>query len=262
MPAAFNPGIAIVGLDDVVGHKLLVLGHHGVFHAAANEALDCKEGVFRVGHALPFGGLADQGFAFGVESDDGRGGAGPFRIFDYLGGLAFHDGDARVCRSKVNTNNFSHVFSPLGRQHAKSPIRRLKSRCLLCHPHMVRLFPDSKGKIVRAVYSGMFLWQQENRRVKIPMRYLPEFLDRSAQEQVLRDLREAVAQAPLFTPVMPRTAKPFSVRMTNMGPLGWVSDKSGYRYQASHPAHGTALARHPRKHSGRMEQGFKLCPCA
>lgn len=70
------------------------------------------------------------------------------------------------------------------------------------------------------------------------MRYLPEFLDRSAQEQVLRDLRKAVAQAPLFTPVMPRTAKPFSVRMTNMGPLGWVSDKSGYRYQASHPATG------------------------
>jgi len=70
------------------------------------------------------------------------------------------------------------------------------------------------------------------------MRYLPEFLDRSAQEQVLRDLREAVTQAPLFTPVMPRTAKPFSVRMTNMGVLGWVSDKSGYRYQPGHPATG------------------------
>ena len=51
----------------------------------------------------------------------------------------------------------------------------------------------------------------------------------------MRDLRQSVAEAPLFTPVMPRTAKPFSVRMTNMGPLGWVSDKSGYRYQASHP---------------------------
>jgi alkylated DNA repair protein (DNA oxidative demethylase) len=70
------------------------------------------------------------------------------------------------------------------------------------------------------------------------MRYLPEFLNRGAQEQVLRDLREAVAQAPLFTPVMPRTAKPFSVRMTNMGVLGWVSDKAGYRYQATHPATG------------------------
>jgi DNA oxidative demethylase len=72
------------------------------------------------------------------------------------------------------------------------------------------------------------------------MRYLPEFLDRSAQEQVLRDLREAIAQAPLFTPVMPKTAKPFSVRMSNMGPLGWVSDKAGYRYQPTHPATGLA----------------------
>jgi alkylated DNA repair protein (DNA oxidative demethylase) len=70
------------------------------------------------------------------------------------------------------------------------------------------------------------------------MRYLPEFLDRSAQEQVLRDLREAVGFVPLFTPVMPKTAKPFSVRMTNLGPLGWVSDKAGYRYQASHPDTG------------------------
>ena len=40
---------------------------------------------------------------------------------------------------------------------------------------------------------------------------------------------------------MPRTGKPFSVRMTNCGPLGWVSDKAGgYRYQATHPATGCA----------------------
>ncbi len=71
------------------------------------------------------------------------------------------------------------------------------------------------------------------------MRYLPEFLDRGAQEQVLRDLREAVSEAPLFTPVMPRTGKPFSVRMTNLGPLGWVSDRAGYRYQARHPDTGS-----------------------
>jgi DNA oxidative demethylase len=70
------------------------------------------------------------------------------------------------------------------------------------------------------------------------MRYLPEFLDRSAQERVLRDLRQALEQAPLVTPVMPKTAKPFSVRMSNVGPLGWISDKSGYRYQATHPTTG------------------------
>jgi alkylated DNA repair protein (DNA oxidative demethylase) len=34
---------------------------------------------------------------------------------------------------------------------------------------------------------------------------------------------------------MPRSAKPFSVRMTNCGPLGWVSDVNGYRYQRLHP---------------------------
>jgi DNA oxidative demethylase len=37
---------------------------------------------------------------------------------------------------------------------------------------------------------------------------------------------------------MPRTGKPFSVRMTNLGSLGWVSDREGYRYQATHPGTG------------------------
>ena len=48
-----------------------------------------------------------------------------------------------------------------------------------------------------------------------------------------------IATAPLFTPTMPRTGKAFSVRMTNCGTLGWVSDRQGgYRYQPSHPATG------------------------
>jgi DNA alkylation damage repair protein AlkB len=37
---------------------------------------------------------------------------------------------------------------------------------------------------------------------------------------------------------MPRTGKPLSVRMSNCGPLGWVADTSGYRYQAKHPVTG------------------------
>jgi alkylated DNA repair protein (DNA oxidative demethylase) len=38
---------------------------------------------------------------------------------------------------------------------------------------------------------------------------------------------------------MPRTGKPFSVRMTNCGTLGWVSDREGgYHYQATHPVTG------------------------
>ena len=37
---------------------------------------------------------------------------------------------------------------------------------------------------------------------------------------------------------MPSSGKPFSVRMTNCGPLGWVSDARGYRYQPHHPETG------------------------
>jgi alkylated DNA repair protein (DNA oxidative demethylase) len=37
---------------------------------------------------------------------------------------------------------------------------------------------------------------------------------------------------------MPKSGQPFSVRMTNCGPLGWVSDVTGYRYQPQHPDTG------------------------
>ncbi|MEE1611817.1 alpha-ketoglutarate-dependent dioxygenase AlkB family protein [Microvirga sp. CF3016] len=68
--------------------------------------------------------------------------------------------------------------------------------------------------------------------------YYPDYLDRPAQERLLQALREITRQAPLYTPRMPRTGKPFSVRMTNCGPLGWVSDVDGYRYQPAHPETG------------------------
>ena len=70
-------------------------------------------------------------------------------------------------------------------------------------------------------------------------KYFPGFMDRTTQEKLVETLRDALIAAPLFMPVMPRTGKPFSVRMTNMGPLGWVSDRTGYRYQSTHPDQGT-----------------------
>ena len=70
------------------------------------------------------------------------------------------------------------------------------------------------------------------------LRYLPGHVALPDQRQLVEELRAAVAAAPLFTPVMPRTGRPFSVRMTNLGPLGWVSDRAGYRYQPHHPESG------------------------
>jgi alkylated DNA repair protein (DNA oxidative demethylase) len=68
--------------------------------------------------------------------------------------------------------------------------------------------------------------------------YYPDYLDRAAQVHLLGQIREIVRAAPLYTPRMPKTGKPFSVRMTNCGPLGWVSDETGYRYQSTHPETG------------------------
>jgi DNA oxidative demethylase len=69
--------------------------------------------------------------------------------------------------------------------------------------------------------------------------WIPGYLDRAAQEALVADIRAVVAQAPLYQPQMPRTGKPMSVRMTNCGELGWVTDKErGYRYQPLHPATG------------------------
>ncbi len=70
-------------------------------------------------------------------------------------------------------------------------------------------------------------------------RHLAGYLDREGQAALLALVRAVMAEAPLYCPTMPRTGRPFSVRMTNCGSLGWVSDKAGgYRYQPLHPLTG------------------------
>jgi alkylated DNA repair protein (DNA oxidative demethylase) len=71
------------------------------------------------------------------------------------------------------------------------------------------------------------------------IRHLPGHLDRVAQEALVEDIRAIVEAAPLYVPTMPKSGKPMSVRMTNCGSLGWVTDREGgYRYQARHPVTG------------------------
>jgi alkylated DNA repair protein (DNA oxidative demethylase) len=68
------------------------------------------------------------------------------------------------------------------------------------------------------------------------IKHLPDYLDRAAQEHLVNLVRQIAAEAPLYIPEIPGTGRPMSVRMTNCGPLGWVTDKAkGYRYQARHP---------------------------
>jgi DNA oxidative demethylase len=77
--------------------------------------------------------------------------------------------------------------------------------------------------------------------------YYPGYWSAAEQAALIDELRGLLKLAPLFTPTMPKTGKPFSVRMTNCGPLGWVSDRDGYRYQPHHPLTGEAWPPMPKQ---------------
>jgi len=68
--------------------------------------------------------------------------------------------------------------------------------------------------------------------------YYPEYFNRSIQEELRDEILSYSNELGWFQPTLPRWGTPFSVKMLNYGPLGWVSDKSGYRYQPTHPENG------------------------
>jgi alkylated DNA repair protein (DNA oxidative demethylase) len=69
--------------------------------------------------------------------------------------------------------------------------------------------------------------------------FYPALLDRAGQAALIEAVFSAAESAPFYTPLMPRSGAPMSVAQTNLGPLGWFTDKAnGYRYQAEHPETG------------------------
>lgn len=76
-------------------------------------------------------------------------------------------------------------------------------------------------------------------------RFLPEYFSPAQQKALVAEVLALLEENPLYRGAMPRTGKPLSVRNTNLGPLGWVSDIKGYRYQPTHPETGRAWAAIP-----------------
>jgi len=65
----------------------------------------------------------------------------------------------------------------------------------------------------------------------------PGALSEQAQADLVHEVLAATEVAPFFRPMTPG-GKPMSVEMTSLGPLGWITDKAGYRYEATHPQTG------------------------
>lgn len=80
--------------------------------------------------------------------------------------------------------------------------------------------------VTLAVAPGVTLWREH---------FSPQ-----EQKALLDAVLARLELAPLYKPVMPGNGKPFSVEESNFGALGWVSDKTGYRYQPTHPVTGSA----------------------
>jgi alkylated DNA repair protein (DNA oxidative demethylase) len=70
------------------------------------------------------------------------------------------------------------------------------------------------------------------------LRLYPGYLDADRQAELLAAVQQVLEAAPLFTARMPKSGRPMSVRMSNCGPLAWVADEAGYRYQPTHPVTG------------------------
>jgi alkylated DNA repair protein (DNA oxidative demethylase) len=69
-------------------------------------------------------------------------------------------------------------------------------------------------------------------------RLWPGYLDVQAQVALLGAVLAGERLAPFYRPVTPG-GRTMSVEMTNLGPLGWVTDAAGYRYQPLHPVTGS-----------------------
>lgn len=68
-------------------------------------------------------------------------------------------------------------------------------------------------------------------------RLWPGRLSPAAQAELVAAVFARSAWAPFYRPVTPG-GKSMSVETTNFGPLGWVTDLHGYRYQPDHPVTG------------------------
>src|SRR5690606_4890183 len=103
----FDPGVAVVGLDDFVRHQVDVFLYGFFVELAANKALDGVQGVGRIGHGLTLGGCTDQDFAVLLVSHDGGGGTTALGVFNNANLATIEYSNTAVGGTKVDANDLA-----------------------------------------------------------------------------------------------------------------------------------------------------------
>jgi alkylated DNA repair protein (DNA oxidative demethylase) len=68
-------------------------------------------------------------------------------------------------------------------------------------------------------------------------RFYAAAIDPDSQSALVEAAMAAAETAPFYRPITPG-GKPMSVWQTSFGPLGWTTDRAGYRYEPRHPETG------------------------
>ncbi len=103
-----DPRIAVRRLDDRIRHARDLLRHFRVL--AAHEALDREHGALRIRDALALGDLANEALTFLGKGNDGGGRARTFLVHDDRRLPTFHDGNDRVGRAQIDSDDLAHLF--------------------------------------------------------------------------------------------------------------------------------------------------------
>ena len=105
----FDMGVAVGGLDYLIGQFAQGALDFGVVKLAPHQPLDGKDGIFRVGYGLAFGDLAHITLiAAGVDGDYRGGDAAPFGVFHNEGFAGVDNGGDGVGGAEVDTEDFRH----------------------------------------------------------------------------------------------------------------------------------------------------------
>ena len=108
-PFDFYAGRVVVAFDDGIGYAADLLGYLVV--SLAHETLDRGDRAFGVRDGLTFGRIAHFPFVIVHECHDRRRRAVSFTVGNHNGLVAFHNGNAGVRGSEVNSDNLSHNIS-------------------------------------------------------------------------------------------------------------------------------------------------------